>query len=299
MNRTRDNVFEWLSDEKNRRDLKTGIVIVFSIIAIFIYQGFRYGLTWDLFWRVETIYDTVFILFILSLIVNDLGDRAEFDEGIDNKRLEEINKDLETESDKIKDFVLFSKQIKEDERIRYKQKSEEKRYENIRELEIELAQNIHKDKQKKIKHLENQIKYLEEKDDNGEFVHHVEPKKFERYSMDDFLSEGSSKKNKKDISINYKSKRHIKRRNLSYTFLRTFALVLLRVGLSGDTGSIVDILVFMALVLPISFMGGLMVYENTRYDMRTNEYTAKRKKLKLLQQIMNVKLEVEGVEYAK
>ena len=291
LSKTRDNIFDWFSDEKNRRDLRTGIVISFVIIAIFVYQGFRYGLTLDLLFRLETLYDSVFILFILSLVVNDLSERAEFDELLENNGLKELNERLTEKADSITDFVTFAKQIKIEEKQRYKIESEAERERIIRVLEINLANYIDKNKQKQIKKIQNKINMLNRKNEQGEYIKHIPPKDFERYGIDDFLSDGShSKKKKSSIPINYRSKKTIKRRNLTITVLRTFGLVFLRAGLTSQTGSLLDIIIFASLVIPIAFLGGLMVYENTRYDMRGNEKASKKKKLKLFEQILNIEV---------
>lgn len=274
-NEKRDFLFSWLSEENNRRNLKTWITIFFSIILIVIYRGFRFGLTLEVIFNIETLLDLIIVLFVVLIVTNDLSERADYDEIQENDELKKINDDIDLEIKKIKDFKKFAIKIEKLNKERYKNALEYTRNEEKEKLNILIAKNYNN--KEKIERYEELSKNINKRI--------VKPKNFEYYTIDDFLGKLPSFKSGKEISIKYKSKSEVKKRNLSFTLGRVLFIVLFRAGIGVSSDNIAETVIFLLVTIPIVFTSALLTYENVRYDKRSNEKVALKKKYEILKEM--------------
>lgn len=295
-NEKRDKFYSWFLNEDNRRNLRTIFTILFALIATLVYQGLRFGPTFELVFNLQTLYDFIFIAFILILILRDMVERAEYDEHKMNPEFQKLDNELESLALSVDDYIKFARQIKTNEQQRYKAESDYKRESLIQKYEVALSDALINDKKVLIKKYQKKVSELKQKDDKGQFVYQVIPENFTRYKLDDFLADTISRRSKdKTLDINFKAKNSIKRSNYTSIAIRTIFLVVLRVGLTGDFADLIDLGVFLALVIPSVITTALSAYENTIYEMKKVERVAKQKKVQLFKQILSIKLEDDEV----
>ena len=270
----------WLNDEDNRRNLRSYATLALALVIIIVYRGFRFGFTLDVIFNFDTLIDFIVLFAVVGLIVNDVSDRADFDESRSNKELIKLEEEFDEEISKITDYTQFAKKIDKHNQNRYALSLERAKTHEKQRLNVLIAKHYTNPKKRK---------KFEDKLNNVENTMR-DVKQFRYYSIDDFLGRIKTGFKDTEIDITYKSKYNVRNRNLGITFVRSMLLIIFRAGMGARTESLTDLIVFLLLATSMSIISALVTYENVRYDKAKNEKIALKKKLKNLNDIQSLTL---------
>lgn len=273
-------IITWLNDEDNRRNLRTYATLALALVIIIVYRGFRFGFTLDVIFNWDTLIDFIVLFAVVGLIVNDVSDRADYDEARSNLDLINLEEEYENEIIKITDYTLFAKKIDLHNTHRFDLALERAKAHEKQRLNVLIAK--HYNNPKKRKKFEEKLKFV----DNTV----TEIKGFRYYDIDDFLGRIKTGFKNDEIDITYKSKSAVRNRNLGITLIRSLLLIIFRAGIGARAESFWDLTIFLLLAVSMSIISALVTYENVRYDKAKNEKIAMKKKLKNLHDIQNLQI---------
>lgn len=281
-NDKRTFIIEWLNSENNRRNLRTYATLALATIIIIVYRGFRFGFTLDVIFNLDTLIDFIVLFSVVGLVVNDVSDRADFDESNSNEELKELEEKYEKEIVKIVDYTEFAKKIDIHNKHRYDLALERSKSQEKQKLNILIAKHYTNDKKRK---------KLEDKLSNVENTTR-EVKGFRYYTIDDFLGRIKTSFKNEEIDITYSSKSSVRNRNLAITFIRSLLLIIFRAGVGARSDNFWDLIIFLGIASALATMSALITYENVRYDKARNEKIALKKKIESVNKVLSINLDM-------
>ncbi len=291
LNQKRESIRNGFSDPSTRQLMKLWIVVIAVLIAAVVWGGGRFVPAFDVIINLSNLYDSIFILFVLTTIVNAFSEQGEFDEYRSNEELQQEFNLYQKKSSEIDDYTLFSKKVYRYNQYRYKEASSQRRAHLIEGYKYALAGATAKGKLSKISFWRDKIAALEEKDENGNYVKPVRPKKFKRYKWESFISP-KNEKTETDVDIDYSSKSKVRWGLRKKSIIKTALAVLFRAGLAvAFNEPFGSILLFILIVAVLSAINALIAYERTRIDVDLYEKAAIKWKRRELTKIMEWPLE--------
>ena len=295
----RQRLTEHLKDKKNRMVIATRVKLLFAFVATLFYAGSRFLLELEILREPETYANVFFMVLIVSILVDDAAKNADYDEEKNNQDFVKFNKQYKEELDGIDNQLDFSKKLREYNKMLYQQACNEHREEKIKELEEKATKAINRNKKRKEKALTQKIERLKAKDNEGNYIEKVKPKKrffvfddFNKLNKEDFLSTSfSKKKDNTSNAVRYQSESVQKKRSIKFIIFRSILLVALNATIAGTTDSWGEFFRLITLILFSGVMSYIATYELIRKDKEENEIHKRWEKLQILKDIKNIKIE--------
>ena len=262
MEENKKNYIDWINDEQVRNNAESIIVAVAAIVFVVITKGFISGFSLDLFFTIEPYASGIGVGVATSLIQNNMLKRGIDDEITFNKAVEGLLKEIDTLDKKITDYDYAESFVDS------YNKNEFARLQNIATAsetrKFKYLISIKKSIGKNTKKLQRKLDYVVE---YGAVVKGYKP-----VSLQDLLSFQSSNELKGKDKLNFNpvtSQQKTMIRGRITLFIASGFMA----GLPLASGtSKMELLIFLAVWIPLLGITALRTYINSRKVTRTIYY---------------------------
>ena len=301
----------WFREPKNIRNVNTGATIVFIVVFILYFYGFRTGFQFELINPFDVIADILIIITASVAIINDYSKRGVYDELDANDDV----RDTENEHARVVDetniehmatgLVLYNEKEYEDKRRRKRDEIIAKLKRRIRILRNKppkkqhrinalKKKQIHATNRQKVK-LERRIARLT----HPPRLRHIARLEdiLRQYGNDDvyirvkhryiheseLLTKGVGDRTKREIDTNYNPARAVLKNQSGFVVTLAIVLSVLRVMLEPSFASFMDFIVFITILTPILITRAITSYIAARYNTANKYKYAIQKKIRIIQ----------------
>ena len=279
-----DNLMEWFRDKENLANLRTATTIVFILIFVIYFYGFRTGFEIDINDIGDIIIDVVIILTTALMVINDFAMRGiQAELGEDNQELDNLVKTHRTETQEIDDDKVHA------QLVHYNAKKDKEA------LESKKREYVKRYKQKRRKHQKGSRKYykltikIEHYQDKDTYV------KFKRkhVTVEDLKKRGAMRDKKKVIGVDYSPKRHTVSSQSGMVFVIVIFTALMRFGVDPSWNALAEALLFLGFLIPFLLIRAIISYQMARYNTKENYPLAIQEQIDILKWCKTKGAEIE------
>jgi len=256
-----DSFMEWFRDKENLANLRTATTIVFILIFVIYFYGFRTGFQIDINDISDIAIDIVIILTTAIMIINDFamrGIQAELSE--ENEELnalvkEHREKTQEIDDDNVHNQLVHYNAKKDKEALESKKRDYVKRFKRKRRKHVKGS--------KKYEKLTQYIKHYEDPDTYVKF-------KNSHVTVEDLKKRGAMRDKKKTIGVDYSPKRHTVSSQGGMVFVIVIFTALMRFGVNPSWEALGEALLFLGFLIPFLLIRAIISYQMARYNTKEN-----------------------------
>ena len=256
-----DKLLYWFRQKENLANLRTATTVVFIIVFVVYFYGFRTGFQLTINDIGEILIDMTIVIVSSYAVINDFSMRGvQAELGEENEELIQLTKKHhELTSDLDEDGVHNAL-------IDYNKQEEKKA------MEKKKREYAKKYKRKRRKKPPNSKKYkkLTEK-----IVHYEDPETFVKVNrrettVDDLIKRGANKNTKKEIGVSYSPHKDTLASQSGMVTVMVLFTSLMRVALDPSWSAFGEALLFLSWLLPFLLIRAVLSYQISRRNTKDN-----------------------------
>ena len=256
-----DNLMEWFRDKENLANLRTATTIIFILIFVIYFYGFRTGFVITLNDIGDIVVDIVIIFTSAFMVINDFamrGIQAELDE--DNEELTELVNEHKKETsdmdeDNLHEQLVHYNAKKDKEALESKKRRYVKKFKRKRRR--------HTKGSKKFNKLTAKIKRYQDEDTYVKFKNtHV--------TVEDLKKRGAMRDKKKTIGVDYSPKRDTVLSQSGMVSVIVVFTALMRFGVNPSWEALGEAFLFLGFLIPFLLIRAIISYQMARYNTKEN-----------------------------
>ena len=278
-----DKALSWFREEKNLTNLRTGSTVLFIIIFVFYYYGFRTG--FDLFAIdiFDVLVDIAIVVVSAFLVINDFSMRGvESELKINETEFSELQKEHKELVDKVsKNEIKAESNLIAWNKKEYERQVARKKEEMIKDLEYKRRKYVGDTTKKgiaKAKELEKEIKRIS----NTKYKVKM---KFKSTTLNDLYKSGAIKKKKDVIGVTYSPHKDTVSSQSGIVTVTVVFTSMLRFAIDPTTESLLQGFFFLSFLLPFLLIRAITSYQISRYNTANKYPQAVRKQVTILKHI--------------
>ena len=256
-----ENMLKWFRQKENLANLRTATTIVFIIVFVVYFYGFRTGCEIGINDIADIIIDMTIVIVSAFAVINDFsmrGVQAELNE--DNEELNNLIKKhqtLTTDMDEDKIHVALI---------------EFNRLEDIKAMEKVKRALVKKYKQKRRKHEKDKRKWRKLTKKIERYENPETYVKFNRRhtTVDDLIKRGAMKKANKEIGVEYSPHKDTLTSQSGMVLVMVLFTSLMRIALDPSWTAFGRALLFLSWLLPFLLIRAVLSYQISRNNTKEN-----------------------------
>ena len=278
-----DKTLAWFREEKNLSNLRTGSTVLFIIIFVFYYYGFRTG--FDLFAInvFDVLVDIAIVVVSAFLVINDFSMRGvESELRINEKDFTELKKEHKELVDKVsKNETKAEGNLIAWNKKEYERQVARKKEEMIKDLEYKRRKYVGDTTKKgiaKTKQLDKEIKRIS----NAKYKIKM---KFKSTTLNDLYKSGAIKEKKDVIGVTYSPHKDTVSSQSGIVTVTVVFTSMLRFAIDPTIESLLQGIFFLSFLFPFLLIRAITSYQISRYNTANKYPQAVRKQISILKYI--------------
>ena len=281
-----NKALDWLSKDKNLKNLRTGSTLIFILVFVVYFYGFRTGFQISISDIADILLDIFIIIFSALLIINEYTmrgidyeiEKSKIDGTEDylNRVISEHEKLVENMDDDLVHSNIYHWNIKEDQKAmeEVKRGKIEKLKEKRRKYEV---------KSRKYKRITKKIEELEDPNTTVKF-------KRKQTTLGNVKKRGPMRKaNEKEIREDYSPKRDTLVSQSGLAIVVAFAMPMLRLAMEPSMEAVGEAVLFLMLLVPFLVFRAVLAYQISRANTRDKYPESVQYRIKIIKWCQNYK----------